>query len=163
MGLGPNKGLPERAELIARFDRAIDEARQRRPQLLDHGRDADARPAACVVAVDGFADLVALDPGGASSAMDELAVRLEHLVRSVDLLGSPAPGTLAVVTVSLAPAVAGSVVERITGAAAMPLEVGGQVLSLEVTVGLAFAGPGDDATSLVDRAEQDVARIRSRR
>ena len=50
-----------------------------------------------------------------------------------------------------------------TKARKMPLEVGGHPLSLGVTVGVAFALPGDDAAGIVARAEGDVERIRSRR
>jgi formate hydrogenlyase subunit 3/multisubunit Na+/H+ antiporter MnhD subunit len=82
----------------------------------------------------------------------------------------PRPGLVVGITIplvlaatSLAPAVAGSLVDRVAGAVAMPVEVAGQVLSLEVTVGLAFAKPGDDASSIIARGEEDVARIRSRR
>lgn len=156
-------GLPDRSELCRRFDAAIDRARERSPQLTQHGRDADARPAVCVVALDDVASLADGDPDGPAAVAAELARRLDHLVRSADLLGQLGPGVLALATPTLAPAVAGSLVERITGAVAMPLEVGGATLSLGVIVGVAFAGPGDDAAAILVRAEGDVARIRARR
>ena len=155
--------LPDRAELCRRFDDAIGRACAREPRLLEHGRDVDARPAVCVIAVDDLASLERMDAAGAAAAMDELGRRLDHLVRSADLLGELGPGVLALAAAALAPAVAGSVVERIHGAVAMPLEVGGHPLSLGVTVGVAFALPGDDAAGIVARAEGDVERIRSRR
>lgn len=163
MGHRPNNELPGRAEVVARFDRSIQQVQLRQPELLEHGRDIDARPAVCVIAVDGYAELVDLDPAGAADALDELSGRLDHLVRAEDLLGRLEPGSLVLAATSLAPAVAGSLVDRVAGAVAMPVEVAGQVLSLEVTVGLAFAKPGDDASSIIARGEEDVARIRSRR
>ena len=47
--------LPDRAELCRRFDDAIGRACARDPRLLEHGRDVDARPAVCVIAVDDLA------------------------------------------------------------------------------------------------------------
>ncbi len=156
-------GLPDRLELCRRFDEAIGRARDRSPQLLEHGRDADARPAVCLLAVDDVASLASDDPDGPAAVSTELARRIDHLVRSADLLGQLGPGELALATPALAPAVAGSLVERITGAVAMPLDVGGRTLSLGVTVGVAFAAPGDDAAAILTRAEGDVERRRSRR
>jgi GGDEF domain-containing protein len=156
-------GLPDRSELCGRFDAAIERARERSPQSTPHGRDVDARPAVCVVALDDVASLAAGDPDGPAAVAGELARRLDHLVRSADLLGQLGPGVLALATPRLAPSVAGSLVERITGAAAMPLDVGGATLSLGVIVGVAFAVPGDDAAAILVRAEEDVARRRSRR
>jgi GGDEF domain-containing protein len=155
-------GLPDRSELCRRFDEAIERAQARAPRVLEHGRDADARPAVCVIALDDVASLDRVDPTSPAAVMSEVARRLDHLVRSVDLLGQLGPGVLALAAPSLAPAVAGSLVERITGAIAMPLDVGAQTLSLGVTVGVGFAGPGDDAAAIVARAEGDVDRIRSR-
>ena len=162
VGTHHDMGLPDRSELCRRFDEAIDRARQRSPQVLEHGRDADARPAVCVIALDDVASLDRADPTGPAAATSELPRRLDHLVRSADLLGELGPGVLALAAPSLAPAVAGALVERITGAVAMPLDVGDQTLSLGVTVGVGFAGPDDDAAAIVARAEGDVERIRSR-
>jgi PleD family two-component response regulator len=118
-------------------------------------------PAVIVVAVDDVASLEERDPVGTGAALREVARRLDRLVRSSDLLGLLGPGEFAFATPSLSAGVAGALVERIEGAVAMPLEIAGEALSLGVTVGIAFATPGERAASLVPRAEAEVVRRRT--
>lgn len=152
---------PDRAAVIEGLARLIGDGRPR----LDRG--GETRAAACVIAVEGHAELDQLDPEGTEAAMEEIVGRLDGLVRTNDALGRIAPDRI-VLGVNIAPGVAGVLVDRIAGAAALPIEVAGQVLSLEVTVGIAF--DSDDhglslrrAEVLLDGAETEVDRLRSRR
>lgn len=160
-------GLPGRQDLYRRLDAAVDAARaaaraQRdgREQREGPEREADS-PAVIVVAVDDLISLEERDPVGAAAALREVARRLDRLVRSSDLLGLLGPGEFAFATASLSAGVAGALIERIEGAVAMPLEIAGEALSLGVTVGIAFAAPGERAASLVPRAEAEVVRRRT--
>jgi GGDEF domain-containing protein len=151
-------GLPNRETVVARLDALLSNSLTR-PEAAG----AAARPAVCVVAVDGHEELCALDRPGAEAAMAEIGRRLDRLVRSGDVLGRLAADRFVLVVPSLAPTVAGSLVERITGAVAMPIEVDRTPVSISVTVGLAFAQRRVDAARLVHDAEADVSRIRARR
>lgn len=155
--------LPDRDELCRRFDGLIARLVAREPSAMAHGRSADARPAVCVVAIDEMASLVREDPDGAGAAVAEIVRRLDRLVRSADLIARIGEGEMALATTSLSPAVAGSLMERVSGAVAMPLEVGGRTVALGATIGIAFAGPQDDASSILAAAEADVERRRSQR
>ena len=154
-------GLPGRQELYLRLDAEIDAARSDARATRPGGeRDPDP-PAVIVVAVDDVASLEARDPVGSAAVLREVARRLDRLVRSSDLLGSLGPGEFVFATPSLSAGVAGALVERIEAAAAMPVELGGEVLSLGVTVGIAFAAPDERAASLVSRAEAELLRRRT--
>jgi len=107
----------------------------------DHGRASDARTAVCVIDVDGYAAMFERDASGTEQVMVEIVRRLDRLVRSGDVLGALRPGRLALV-VRISPVVAGSLSGRIEGAVAMPLEVDGELVSLSVLVGAAFAPVG---------------------
>jgi GGDEF domain-containing protein len=120
------------------------------------------RPAVYVVAVDGYEALEARDPTGARNAMQSAAARLDRLVRSSDVLGSIGPGTFVLVGSNVEPSVAGALVERVEGALALPVDVGGEPLSLKVDVGVAFATSASTAAELLDRADADLHRSRRR-
>lgn len=131
----------------------------------DTGGRPDLAVAACVVAVDGHDAMRELDEAGTDAAMGELSRRLDRLVRANDVLGRVGEDRLCL-GVRIAPGSAGVLVERVIGAAAMPIELGGDVVSLGVTVGVAFdegAGPAADrAGRLLAAAEHDVERRRAR-
>ena len=138
-------GLPSLPSMIARLD-----------ALLAEGR----RPAVYVLAVDGYDVLAARDPEGARESMREAAQRLDRLVRSSDVLGTVQPGTFILVGAGIEPAVAGSLVERIQGALAFPMDVGGESLSLRVDIGVAFSTAGSVSRDLVESAGADLRRSR---
>jgi GGDEF domain-containing protein len=137
--------LPDASSTTARLD-----------ELLAGG----SRPALFLIAVDGHDELAVADADGTRAAMDEVVRRLDHLVRSSDLLGAVCPGTFLLVGSGVDPSVAGALVERIQGAVALPLEVGGGPVSLRVDVGLAFADGGSSGAQLLARATDDLRRIR---
>ncbi len=152
-------GMPGRSEVCERFDEVLLATRSKRPGALAHGRDADARPAICVIGIDGFPEIVELDPDGAEAAVTEVFRRLDQLVRSVDVLGRIATDRMVLAVPGLAPAVAGSLVERIAGAAAMPIGIADRTVSIGVTVGVAFAEGDDDAGAVLERAEAELDRL----
>lgn len=138
---------PGRAEAVARV-----------AELLAGGR----APAVYLVEVDRFDDLHASDPDGALEAMEDIAQRLDRILRSSDLLASDGPGRFVLVGAEVVPEVAGSLLERVEGATALPVDVAGQVLSLRVAVGVGLArpdaSPPESAEALVERAEMDLRR-----
>jgi GGDEF domain-containing protein len=140
-------GLPDRATVLSRLD-----------TLLAQGE----RPAVYMVAVEGYEALEARDVTGARDAMRAAAGRLDRLLRSSDVLGTAEPGTFVVLGAGVAPAVAGSLVERVQGALALPVEVDGEPLSLRVDVGIAFATPDSSAHGLLEQAGSDLDRARRR-
>lgn len=154
--------LPDRTAVLGHVAGMLERHRASLDRAApSHGRSTDARPALCVILIEGHPALAARDPLGTAAAMDEVARRLDRLVRSGDLLGRLAPDRL-VVAVDISPAVAGALVERVRGAVAMPIEVDGDLLSLVSVIGLAIAddtadrplvGPDD----LLGRAEADLA------
>jgi GGDEF domain-containing protein len=85
----------------------------------------------------------------------EVVRRLDQLIRSGDLLAQLEPGCVAL-GLQLAPASAGSVVERMRAAASMPVELDGELVALDAVVGVAIAAaePWDAgaASTLLDRA-----------
>jgi GGDEF domain-containing protein len=145
MGHDGAGGLPDRTALAEQLG-----------QMLSTG----LRPAVYVVAVDGFDELARRDPAGADAAMAETARRLDRLVRRSDVLGSPQPGTFVLIGSGVEPSVAGALVERIQGAAALPVDLAGEPVSLRVDIGLAFAMGDSTAASLLERAEDDLRRSR---
>lgn len=138
---------PGRAEAVARV-----------AELLAEGR----APAVYLVVVDRFEDLRDSDPEGAEEAMGDIAQRLDRVLRSSDLLASDGPGRFVLVGAEVVPEVAGSLMERVEGATALPVEVADQVLSLRVAVGVGLSRPGasppEPAEALMERAEMDLRR-----
>lgn len=165
----PNMELPDRAALVDHVATLLAADHEGH----DHGRASDARTAVCVIDIGGYAAMHGRDPSGTTQVMGEVVRRLDRLVRSGDVLGALRPGRLALV-VRISPVVAGSLSGRIEGAVAMPLEVHGELVSLSVLVGAAFApvgsphdtdrGAGDPRDSarptspedLMSAAERDV-------
>lgn len=160
-------GLPGRETLTQRLD-----------QLIEAWRDAPgprsmtsigsvhmtepSPPAVYVIGIDSYDELARTDPAGTGAAMSEVTRRLDQLIRTSDFLGLLEPGRFALATASVAPSTAGVIMERLTGAVAMPLDVGDQLLSLSVSIGVAFAFDGTSAEAMLTAAEQDQQRPRSR-
>lgn len=149
----PATGLPGRDHVVARLESLIDEGHL---------------PAVFVAAVEDFPSLEQMDPDGSREAMRQVSGRLDRLVRASDVLGSVAPGVFVLVGADVAPEVAGALVERIEGAVALPVEVGGQPLSLAAGIGVSFADASSTAAAavvavdLLARAEADLDRRRQR-
>lgn len=115
-------------------------------------------PAAYAIGIVDYRRLVELDEEGMDKAIDEITWRLDKLVRSGDVLGMIAPDTFLLGTASMAPSSAGVVMERISGAVAMPLEINGDAVSLRVAIGLAFAFDGASPEAMLSAAERDLQR-----
>ena len=119
-------------------------------------------PAIYAIGIVDHQQVISLDPEGVAKAMEEIAWRLDKLVRSGDVLGLGAPDTFLLAAASMAPSSAGVVMERITGAVAMPLEIDGGPVSLRVGIGLAFAFDGASSESMLAAAERDMLRSMER-
>lgn len=159
--------LPGRSELITRLgvmltawqDGESDGSADELSGPIDlHHLPEPKPPAIYAVGIVDYRHLVELDGEGMDKAIGEIAWRLDKLVRSGDLLGMVAPDTFVLAASSIAPSAAGVVMERIAGAVAMPLEIGGGPVSLRVAIGLAFAFDGASPELMLQAAERDMAR-----
>lgn len=128
------------------------------PRLDAHHLPEPKPPAVYAIGVVDYARLAITDPQGVGAAVDEIAWRLDKLVRSGDVLGIIVPNTFVLATAAMAPSSAGVVMERITGAFAMPLDIGGETVSLRAAIGLAFAFDGASPESMLAAAERDMQR-----
>lgn len=147
---GQGQQLPGRGAVLERLG-----------SLVADGAQAGA---VVVVAIDDHAGLVAQDADGAEQVLGEVARRLDRLVRSKDVLGRLDDDRFVIVASGLAPEVTGSLLDRIAGSVAMPLDLAGASVSLGATVGVAFVdGTPTDGATMLAAAEQDVERIRARR
>lgn len=154
--------LPGRSVIVDRLGQMIDStsAALAVGSTWPDPPDPPARyPALYLVGIEGHRELVTADSEGCASAMIEVSRRLDRLVRGTDLLGYIAPGTFALAASSVTPPTAGTLVERIEGAVALPLDVVGQVVSLRAFVALAFADGDQDAEQLMASAESRLERL----
>ncbi|MHB1138558.1 MAG: diguanylate cyclase domain-containing protein [Microthrixaceae bacterium] len=156
-------GLPGRDILTERLDQLIttwtDAAGRRQPAARGSGYLPEpAPPAIYAIGIDSYRDLSVADEALARHAMAEVTRRLDRLVRSSDVLGVLAPGRFGLAAASVAPSTAGVIMERMTGAVAMPLDLAAETVSLSVTIGVAFAFDGATAQDLVTAAEMDLDR-----
>lgn len=142
--------LPGRDELIEQTARRFEQFDE-----FDGAADESARgdwcATFCAVRLDGTAAAV-------------VPARLDRLIRSKDLLGQIDPDTYVVASPALDPTSAGTVVERIRGAVAMPVDIDGETVSPRCDVGVAFVAlrRGDDVRRLageaLDRATGELQR-----
>lgn len=129
----------------------------------DHGgaqtRGAHKPPAVYSIGIIDYQGLADIDPTGAEVLVDEARSRLDRLVRSGDVLGYHAPDTFLLATGEMEPTTAGSVMDRIRGALAMPLDIAGDPVSLTVAIGVAFAFDDERAEEMIVQAERDMQRV----
>lgn len=154
--------LPGRDGIVDRVDQMIEatSVAQRSESSWPDPPDVVPRyPALYLIGILGHHELRSMDPAGCDEAMTEVSRRLDRLVRGSDVLGCTAPGTFALAAGSVTPTSAGALVERIEGATAMPLEIGGSVVSLRAMVALAFADGDGRGEDLMCDAERDLARL----
>jgi GGDEF domain-containing protein len=137
--MDPVTGLPDRTNLTDTL-----------AEMITDGE----RPALFAVSMDGYATLVDEQRGAAEAAMREVGSRLSRLVRANDLLAVLGPGRFALAGPGVEEADAEVVLDRIRGVFALPLEVGGDVVSFPVTVGTAAYQVGRSAQEMVTAAEE---------
>jgi hypothetical protein len=137
--------LPDRIQLVTAVD-----------ALLSEGD----LPAIFTVAINGYSDV--LDDGpGASQALVEIADRLRMITRDDDVLALIAPGVFAFMGNAIEPVDASVIQQRLQGGFAMPVDLGDDVVSFPVTVGVAYAEHGITGARLLADAEADLrARMR---
>ena len=142
--------LPNRSVALQRLDEMI----------ASQDSNSSAQPAAYLVGIDDYEALSASDQSGTEAAMEEIAARLDRLVRTADVLGLIEPGLFVLVAAAVAPASAGAVMERIRGAIALPMEIAGQPLSVLVHVAVSFFVAGDSAESMLTQAGVELNHLR---
>lgn len=152
------------AELDAMLDQWRGGFRHGAPTGEASGSEASPRshkkpPAVYAIGIIDFQSLSDIDRAGAEDLVDEAKRRLERLVRSGDALGTAGPDTFLLATGEMEPATAGAVMDRIRGALAMPLEIGGGPVSLTVAIGVAFAFDDEHAEDMITEAESDMHRV----
>lgn len=125
-------------------------------KLVAHRSDT----AVLVVEVRGFDGLRAIDEEDARLVVREVESRLDRLLRSGDVLGFVDPARFLLVCPHLAVEDAGALIERVRGGAALPVELGGEAVSLSLDVGVAFASDGASGVALVESAETELERAR---
>ncbi len=153
--------LPGRAVIVDRLDQMIGTttaALDAVPSWPDPPETSPRFPALYLVGIQDHEQLRSIDADGCAEAMHEVSRRLDRLVRGSDVLGYTAPGTFALAAGSVSPESAGALVERIEGAAALPIELGGDVVSLRAFVALAFAESGSSGEQLMRDAERELDR-----
>jgi GGDEF domain-containing protein len=143
--------LPERSVVLARLEEMI----------ASHDSNSSANPAIYLVGIDDYEALSGTDQLGTEAAMEEIAVRLDRLVRTADVLGLIEPGLFVLAAASVAPSSAGAVMERIRGAIALPMEIAGQPLSVLVHVTVSFFVVGATAVSMLSKAEAELTQLRN--
>lgn len=141
--MDPMTGLPDRRELTSALR-----------EMLGGRED----PALFAVSVDGYSALLADRPSEAEAAVREVVARLSRLVRADDVLAVLSPGVFALAGPGVEVADTSVMLDRIRGAFAMPVEVGGDVVSFPVTVGVAHAAGSGAATDMILAAEADLRR-----
>ncbi len=141
--MDPITGLPDRSQLVSTLTEMLAESE---------------KPALFAVSIDGYDSFAGQDPTSAEAAMREVGSRLSRLVRSNDVLGVLAPGVFALAGPGVEAADTEVLLERIRGVFAMPVEVGGSVVSFPITVGVAHHDPAVDAAAMVVAAEEDLSR-----
>lgn len=144
--MDPVTGLPDRTMLTATLSEMISEGE---------------KPALFAVAMDGYDELADQQPAGAEAAMREVGTRLSKLVRSNDVLAVLGAGLFALAGPGVEDADTEVVLDRIRGVFAMPVEVGGEVVSFPVTIGIAPYVHNSSADEVVVVAEADLSRRRS--
>ena len=140
--MDPVTGLPDRAKLIGTLAAMISEGE---------------KPALFAVAMDGYAELADSHNAEAQAALREVGTRLSRLVRSNDVLAVLDRGVFALAGPGVEEADTEVVLDRIRGVFAMPLEIGGEVVSFPVTLGIAPFVDRASAEDMVSVAEADLS------
>lgn len=157
-------GLPDRDEVAGHLDKMLEHWNadgvkgRSRIGSSDRFRPEPKPPAVYSIGLLGHAELHSLDAEGTALALLEITRRLDRLVRADDVLGQASPDQFLLATAAVAPSTAGVIMERVAGAVAMPLDIGGQPVSLSVEIGLAFAFDGASPETMIAAAEKDMAR-----
>jgi GGDEF domain-containing protein len=133
--------LPDRIQLVTAVDALLS--------------DGDL-PAIFTVAINGYSDLLAKSGTSASQALIEIADRLRMITRDDDVLALIAPGVFAFMGNAIEPVDASVIQQRLQGGFAMPVDLGEEVVSFPVTVGVAYAESGITGSRLLADAEQDL-------
>ncbi len=144
--MDPVTGLPDRARLTDTLAEMISEGE---------------KPALFAVSMDGYAALAEQQPAEAEAALREVGSRLSKLVRSNDVLAVLYSGVFALAGPGVEEADTEVVLDRIRGVFAMPLEIGGEVVSFPVTIGIAPFVDRASAEDMVSVAEADLSGRRS--
>ncbi|HTO01992.1 MAG TPA: diguanylate cyclase [Microthrixaceae bacterium] len=149
--------LPDRNEVIGYLDRMLESWNAKSVAGSDSYAPEPKPPAVYCIGLLGHGELSSLDAEGMERALVEITRRLDRLVRADDVLGKASPDQFLLATAAVAPSTAGVIMERVTGAVAMPLDIGGQPVSLSVGIGLAFAFDGASSEAMIAAAEKDMA------
>jgi diguanylate cyclase (GGDEF)-like protein len=149
----PLTGLPNRALLAERLDRALIRARRR----------AEESVAVILIDIDRFKQVNdSLGHPVGDQLLHALADRLGHLVRAEDTLARMGGDEFVIVTEGIAGEThALEVARRVAEAWAAPFTVAGTVLHVEASTGVAISVPGIDPDALL--ANADAAMYRAKR
>ena len=149
----PLTGLPSRALFMDRLE-----------QALKQGATDDHLPSVLMLDMDGFKEVN--DVFGHSSGdvvLIEVANRLSSRVRPHDTVTRLGGDEYAVLLVNVDAAQAEESAARLSDALAIPFELGSVSVELEVSIGIATAGAGDDADDVVRNADTAMYHAKEQR
>ncbi len=92
-----------------------------------------------------------------------VARRLERTVRPADIVGRLGGDEFLVVAARATPARVRSQAARLRRRISEPINIDGNIVAIEASVGIAFAEPGESIDELVNRADQAMYRAKARR
>ena len=123
---------------------------------LERMRNTGTPFAALFLDLDGFKEVNdALGHDAGDAVLQGIAERLGHQVRGQDVLARLGGDEFVVVLNDLAdPGQATAVADRICETAAAPFSIGGRIVRLGASVGIAYARPHDSADSVLNDADR---------
>jgi diguanylate cyclase (GGDEF)-like protein len=144
-------GLPNRNAFTGRTRLALaeDASHRRRPD-----RERRGRATVLVVNLDGFRDVnEQLGHRMGDRLLTHVAQRLRASVRDHDFVARLGGDEFAVLLRDADPAIGEEIATRLTGAFAAPFVIDDFTVDLEVSIGVATAGPGEDAPAVLRHAD----------
>ncbi len=149
----PLTGLPSRTLFMDRLEQAM---------LL--GAREDRSTSVLMLDMDGFKEVNDMfGHGNGDLVLVEVARRLAARIRSHDTVTRLGGDEYAVLLVGMDGEQAEETSRRVADALARPFDLGGVHVDLEVSIGIATGGPGDDATTVMRKADTAMYHAKEQR
>ncbi|PRX14772.1 diguanylate cyclase (GGDEF)-like protein [Actinoplanes italicus] len=157
----PLTGLPNRTAFSARTRGALAETASHRRRRDGSGR---GRVTVLVVNLDGFRDVnEQLGHRIGDLLLTHVSRRLRASVREQDFVARLGGDEFAVLLRDADPAVGEDIAGRLTGAFGDPFVIDDLTVDLEVSIGAATAGPGEDVPTVLRHADSAMNRAKQQR
>ena len=149
----PLTGLPSRALFVDRLEQAL---------LL--GEREDRTTSVLMLDMDGFKEVNdVFGHGNGDLVLIEVARRLVDRVRPHDTVTRMGGDEYAVLLVGIDAEQAEETSRRLADALGRPFDLGGVHVDLEVSIGIATGGPGDDAATVMRKADTAMYHAKEQR